>query len=210
MTTTNVYNDFKAIQTALFVRIQVDQYSPYIGSGYTQEILRFSDHHSPFTINGEVYIPLGRLMNITSSRSEIRASSNTVDITIMGIPDTSIREIVSSNIKSSPVKIYRAFFDSRGTLITDLATPDPNFQNPVGRFSGFVNNYTLQEQYDSITRISSNTIQFQCSSVVDLLSKKVSGRRTNQSSQQRFFPTDVSMNRVSTLEGTTFNFGAPK
>ena len=207
MTTTNVYNDFDAVQTALFVRIQVDQYSPYIGSGYTQEILRFSDHHSPFTINGEVYIPLGRLMNITSSRSEIRASSNTVDITIMGIPDTSIREIISSNIKSSPVKIYRAFFNEAGVLITST---DPEFQNPIGRFSGFVNNYTLQEQYDSITRISSNTIQFQCSSVVDLLSKKVSGRRTNQSSQQRFFPADVSMNRVSTLEGTTFNFGAPK
>lgn len=196
-----------AVQTGLFVRIHVEQYREAIGMEWTPTTLLFSDYHTPFTINEEVYQPLGNLVGITNSRSEIRGSSNTTDITISGIPDARLKEVLASRFKGCPVRIYRAFFDENNELITST---DPNFQNPLGRFAGFVNNFTLQETWDPILRTSSNTILFQCASVVDLLNRKISGRRTNEESQKRFYPTDVSMDRVTTLENTTFDFGAPR
>jgi len=50
----------------------------------------------------------------------------------------------------------------------------------------------------------------ECSSSVGLLGQKISGRKTNPQSQNRFYPSDRSMDRVPTLKGTKFNFGAPQ
>jgi hypothetical protein len=49
-----------------------------------------------------------------------------------------------------------------------------------------------------------------CASVVDVLGKKTGGRKTNPESEKKFFPTDLAMDRVPTLENATFDFGAPK
>jgi len=81
--------------------------------------------------------------------------------------------------------------------------------NPLARFRGFVNNYSLQEDYDNSTRTSTNTLVLVCSSSLDVLSNKVNGRKTNPYSQKRFYPDDLSMDRVPTLENATFDFGAP-
>jgi hypothetical protein len=81
--------------------------------------------------------------------------------------------------------------------------------NPVGRFFGIVNNYSLQEEYDVASRTSSNTIVIVCSSTVEILSNKVAGRRTNPQDQKAFYASDTSMDRVPNLVGASFNFGAP-
>ena len=182
----------KAIQSNLFVRIEI---SP-------SNILRFSDLVSSYTLNGEVYQGLGRLMDITSTTSDLRVSGNDVTVTVSGIPNTSISEILNTKIKGAEVKIYRALFypDYTNTLI-------PIDGNPIGRFFGFVNNYQLAEDYDIETRTASNTIIMTCSSVVDVLDNKISGRKTNPASQKSFYPNDRGMDRVPTLVNSVFNFG---
>jgi hypothetical protein len=45
--------------------------------------------------------------------------------------------------------------------------------------------------------------------VVEQLSKKISGRRTSSEDMKKFYPGDLSMDRVSSLARTNFNFGAP-
>jgi hypothetical protein len=195
---------YSSVQSNLFVRLQVDEYRTSPSGSYSAEVLRFSDARTSYTINGESYTPLGRLMAISASSSELRVSSGEVTITISGIPTNSIAEIVNSKIKGAPVRIYRIFSDA--STGTELAIDG----NPAGRYRGFVNNYSLQEEWDNETRTSSNTIVLSCASSVDVLQNKIAGRKTNPESQKRFFATDLSMDRVPNLENATFNFGAPK
>jgi hypothetical protein len=192
---------YSAVRTALFVRIQIDEYRTTSSGSYSPVTLAMSDHNANFTIDGQVYVNVGRLMNVTATNSELRSSSNSVTISLSGIPNSAIAEIVNSKIKSAPVDIYRAFFNpSTAAQIGDTQ----------GRFRGFVNNYSLQEDYDVNTRTASNTIILECASSIDILSRKHTGRRTNPESQKKYFANDLSMDRVPVLENTTFDFGAPK
>lgn len=193
-------DSYVSVRSALFVRIQVDEYRTTSGGAYSSQVLRFSDHNTAFTINSESYVPVGNLLGVTASSSEIRPSSSTVTLTLSGIPNTSISEILYSKIKGSPVKIYRAFFNvSTGAQIGTT----------IGRFIGSVNNVSLEEDHDVIARTASNTLQIECASNVDILTRKVNARRTNPESMKRLYPTDVSFDRIPNLKETTFNFGAP-
>jgi hypothetical protein len=192
---------YSAVRTALFVKIKIDEYRTTSSGSFTPTVLAFSDHNDNFTIDGQQYVNVGRLMNVTATNSELRSSSNSVTISLSGIPNSAIAEIVNSKIKSAPVDIYRAFFNP--STAAQIGTTQ-------GRFRGFVNNYSLQEDYDVNTRVSSNTIILECASSIDILSRKVTGRKTNPESQKKYFANDLSMDRVPTLENTTFDFGAPK
>lgn len=198
---------YRAVESHLFVRIEIDEYRTSPTGGYTAQVLRFSDMLTPFTINSESYLGIGRLMSITSSSSELRVSGGELTITISGIPNTSIYEILNSKIKGCPVRIYRAFFDPSNGQLLSIAG------NPLGRYRGFINNYSLQEEYDNSTRTASNTLSLVCASAVDVLQNKINGRKTNPESFKRsssLGDNDLSMNRVPNLENATFNFGAPQ
>jgi hypothetical protein len=186
-------SSYQAIETGLFVRIAV---------GAT--ILRFSDYRGSIVIDGETYVGLGKLLGITSTTSELKGSTGNVTITISGIPNTSIAEIMDSNLKGSPVKIYRVVFDP---VTGDQLEIDGN---PAGRFFGFVNNYTLEEDYNIESRSSTNSIAIVCSSNMQFLESKSAGRKTNPESMKKFYPDDVSFDRVPNLVGANFNFGAPQ
>lgn len=196
-------SSYPAIQSNLFVRIQIDEYKAYAGAEYSAEVLRFSDLMVPYTINDEEYYGVGRLMGITSSSSELRSSSNGITITLSGIPSQRIFEIVNSKIKGCPIRVYRVLFDPTTGQKIEVSG------NPMGRFRGFINNYALNEEFDVQTRTSSNTLTLVCSSAIDVLANKVGGRRTNPTSMKKLYPTDVSFDRVPNLENSTFNFGAP-
>jgi hypothetical protein len=195
---------YQSIQSNLFVRIDVQEYRTTTSGSYTSTILRFSDRLGTVSIYGENYTGLGNLMSISQSSSEIRVSGGELTIVLSGIPNTSIAEIVNSKIKGSPVVITRAIFNAANGTLLSIAG------NPLGRFKGFVNNYSLTEEYDSETRTSSNTLVLTCSSNIDILENKVAGRKTNPKSQKAFYPSDLSMDRVPTLKGATFDFGAPQ
>jgi hypothetical protein len=194
---------YTAVQSNLFVRIQVDEYRTTSSGSYTPVVLKFSDSLTTRTINEEEYLPLGSLMSVSSSSSELRVSGGSLNISISGIPNSSISEIVNSKIKGCPVRIYRLFSNPTTGEIID--TPG----NPSGRYRGFINNFSLTEELDNETRTATNTITLVCASSVDVLQNKISGRKTNPSSQKKFFPSDLSMDRVPNLENATFNFGAP-
>jgi len=197
--------NYKSIQSNLFVRIKIDEWRANSTDAYEEKILRFSDKNSSFVINGETYLGLGGFVSITSSESEIRASEAELTITLSGIPNSSILEILNSKIKSSEVTVYRGLFDAAtGTLLNFIPV------NPLGRYKGFVNNYSLQEDYDPATRTSTNTLVIVCASAVSILENKFAGRKTNPRSQKAFYPNDAAMDRVPALENSVFNFGVPK
>lgn len=183
-----------SLQSNLFVKITLPS-----------STLLFSDRLDTVTINGDSYSGLGKLMAITGSNSEIRTSGQEVTITLSGIPNSSISDIVNSNIKGASVKIVRGLFnDIDGLFLSGLAG------NPMTRFQGYVNNLGLEEEYDIENRNSSNTLILSCASNVDILGGKISGRKTNSESQKKYFPNDISMDRVTALENSYFDFGANK
>ena len=197
-------SSYRNIETGLFVKIVCSYYKLTPASTPTTETFRFSDINRSITVDGDTYIGLGRLMGITSSSSEIRPTAAQVTITVSGIPNTSIAEIVNSRIKGSRVTIYRGIINTTTGQLLSITG------NPVGRYVGLITNYSLNEEYDSEARNSSNTIVFTCASVLDVLGNTSSGRRTNKDDMRKFYPSDESFDNVSKLAGTNFNFGAPQ
>lgn len=187
------FSTYSAIQTALFCRVDVEDY----------DILRFSSYNRPVTINSEVYQPLGQLLSVTETSSTLRATSTDLTIAISGIPNASIAEFVDNKIRGSAVQVWRLVFDA--TTGAELS----GVGNPIGRFQGTVNNFSIQEEYDYAAQTSTVSIVMTCSSVVDTLYNKYSGRRTNPTDQQLLYPTDNSMNRVLKLSKANLNWGAP-
>jgi|TARA_R100000951_G_C2638656_1_gene180149 hypothetical protein len=191
---------YQSVHTSLFVRLQIDEYRTTSGGAYSQQVLRFSDHFEDYTYNTELYQNVGNFLSISASKSELRASNNEVSVTLSGIPDASIAEIIHSKIKGAPIDIYRGFFDtSTEALIGSL----------YGRFRGYVNNYSLEEDYDVDSRSATNLIILECASTSSVFDNKVVGRRTNPQSNKLYYPNDTSMDRVPNLQDQTFNFGAP-
>jgi len=193
-------NSYSGLRSSVFVRIIIEEYRTTSGGSYTQQVLAFSDHYQDFTIDNQVYSAVGALTGVSSTRSELRTSSNSVTVSLSGIPNSSIIEIINSKIKSSRVDIYRAYFD---------AQTNAQIGDVQGRFKGFVNNYSLEEDFDINARTSTNTILLECASNIDVLGNKRTGRKTNPESQKKHFPNDLSMDRVPNLENTTFDFGNP-
>lgn len=191
-------SSYTTVRSALFVRIQIDEYRISPSASYTSEVLNFSDHNVDYDINGETYENIGNLLSISSSTSELRATPDNVNINIAGIPiNPNIYEIVHSKIKSAPVEIYRGYFTGAGTLIGSIQ----------GRFTGFVNNYSLNEDIDFVAKDGTISVQLECASNTGILSNKVAGRKTNPVSMKKFFSTDTSFDNVPALENTTFMFG---
>ena len=195
---------YKSLQSNLFIKIECPYYKATPNATPSAFNFLFSDRLGTYILasTGETYVGLGSLLGVTSSSSELRSSSDELTLTISGVPNSSISEIINSRIKGSKVTVRRVVFDaSTGIIISES-------NNPMIRFVGFVNNLAIDEEYDVETRSSSNTVVLSCSSVVDILDRKVAGRKTNDSSMKKFYPTDLSMSRVTTLESSYFNFGA--
>jgi len=185
---------YSALQSNLFIKITL--------SGST---LLFSDKIESTVIASDTYVGLGKLLSVSGSNSELRSSGQDLTISISGIPDSSITDIINSGIKGSPVIIRRGLFNaSTGAFLSAITG------NPIIRFTGYVNNMAFEEDYDIDTKTSSNTIILSCASNIDVLNNKIQGRKTNSESQKKFFPSDLSMERVATLESSYFDFGANK
>jgi hypothetical protein len=197
-------SSYSNIEAGLFVKIVCSYYKATPASSPITETLRFSDINRPITVDSASYTGLGKLLTITSSSSEIRATTSEISITISGIPNTSISEIVNSRIKGSKITIVRGIINtSTGQLLSISG-------NPVGRYVGLITNYSLNEEYDFETKQASNTIVMTASSILDVLGNTSAGRRTNKEDMRKFYPSDESFDNVTKLIGANFNFGAPK
>lgn len=199
-----VLQDYNAVETGLFVKLVVENYRTTPAGAASTQTLTFSDYHREVIITPDLYLPLGGLVSIGASRSEIRSSGDSIKIGISGIPNSSLQEILYSDIKGSTVSVYRGFFDVETGNILPIAG------NPAGRFFGYVNNYSIEEELNVAELSGTHTITLECASYINLLKTFVNGRRTNPVDQKLLYPGDTSFDRVPNLVGSNYNFGAPK
>jgi|SRR5210317_1563331 hypothetical protein len=189
---------FPSVQTNLFVRIDVDNQGT--------DIWRFSDYQEDFEISEtglsedlETYTGLGKLIDISRTKTEIQPSTNSVSITLSGVPNSEISTVLNARLKGSRVKIYRQFFStSTGNVLT---------ASPALRFAGIIKNYAIDEQFEVENRSASMLITLQIDSIVGYLQDKIVGRQTNPESMKTFYPSDTSFDRVPVLKNQAWNFG---
>lgn len=193
MTTSIPALDSSSIKHCLLIDIVVNDTTYYLSNAY-----------APLTYNGHVYTQLGNFLGMSEIQDDLKATNNQINIQLTGIPTDDgspsyMNIALNSNLKGSAVKIRRAFFNN-GNF-------DPS--QVYLRFDGYISNFSLNENWDQDNKMTSSTIGIQCSNIHAILEKKYTGRRTNETDQQFWYPGDTGMYRVKSLADTQFDFGKP-
>jgi len=183
------------IKHCLLIDIVVNTTTYYISNAY-----------GPITYAGNTYTQLGHFMNMSEIQDDLKVTNNQISVSLSGIPPDDgspnyMNIVLNSNLKGSAIRIYRAFFD----ISTGYYTPTAVYL----RYSGYVSNYSLNENWDQENKLVSNAIGIQCSSIHAIMEKKYSGRRTNDGDQKFWFSGDTGMYKVKSLADSQFDFGKP-
>lgn len=177
-----------SVQSAVFVKLETPD----------NPVEYFSSFHRPETIEGEVYAPMGSLLNITDITDNLRASEGEVVVAISGIPSANIDLLLSAKFKGSRLTIYRGFYSQSGSAIG----------TPTAQFRGIISNFEIADDIDG--RTGTVVLTLTASNFISVLANKFAGRRTSSADHRRFFPDDPSMDRVTAVANSNFNFGAPR
>jgi hypothetical protein len=122
------------------------------------------------------YNPQGFLKGLSQFTEEVGITKSSLRIGLSGVDQTYISIVLNENIVNDAVSIYRGFLDDNNSLIAD----------PFLLYDGQIDKFEINEADDTtdiIFTIVSHWADFE----------KISGRKTNPTSQQRFFSTDVGM-----------------
>ena len=116
------------------------------------------------------------IMGISNHSEQTDLSKATISLVLSGADQTFISLVLNENVTNDEVFIFRGFLNDSNTLIAD----------PFLLYKGHVESFSIQEsEKDSTVGLSivSHWADFE----------KKNGRKTNNTSQQRFFSTDVGM-----------------
>jgi hypothetical protein len=193
MTTINAVTGSQ-INHAEFVKLTV---------GNAATVYTFCNAAAPITVGGITFANLGALLSVGDVQRDIKATSDDMTIALTGIDPTNVGIILGNDIKGSLVEVWRGFFDSNNQIIT---TPTTQF---FKRYQGIINSVSITEDFSSEARIRIATCSISCSSMRRVLENRLSGVKTNQNNWQFIYAGDTSMNRVSEISNTFFDFGSP-
>jgi len=120
------------------------------------------------------------ILGISNHTEETDITKSSVSLNLSGADQTFISTVLSENVVNDSVDIFRGFLDDSNALISD----------PFLLYRGKIDSFDIAEtDKDSQVNLSivSNWADFE----------KKNGRKTNNTSQQRFFSADVGMDFAS-------------
>jgi hypothetical protein len=120
------------------------------------------------------------ILGISNHTEETDITKSSVNINLSGADQTFISTVLNENVVNDSVDIYRGFLNDSNALISD----------PFLLYRGKIDSFDIAEtDKDSQVNLSivSNWADFE----------KKNGRKTNNTSQQRFFANDVGMDFAS-------------
>ena len=153
------------------------------------------------TINGNVYNGLFSLLTVSEISEDFKANRGDVNITISGIPDGDdnyLALFLTDKIKGGEVNIKRGFYNTT-TEVLDLA-------EVYSRFQGVISNYSVEESTGIMEGKSTHSIQISCVSIDAILMNQHSGQYTNGASRRKFYPGDISFDRVQLIADMSLQF----
>ena len=116
------------------------------------------------------------ILGISNHTEETDITKSSVSLNLSGADQTFISTCLNENVVNDSVKIFRGFLNDSNALIAD----------PFLLYDGQIDTFSISENKNESTvnlGIVSHWADFE----------KRSGRKTNNTSQQRFFSTDVGM-----------------
>jgi hypothetical protein len=122
------------------------------------------------------YNPSDFIIGVSDFTEEIDVTKSSLIISLSGADQTFISTVLNENITNDEVTIYRGLLDTSNSLIAD----------PFLLYKGNIEGFGIKE-----TTKDSNVTLSVVSHWADF--EKKNGRKTNNTSQQRFFSTDVGM-----------------
>jgi len=164
-------------------------------------VYTFCNAASPITVSGITFTNLGSLLNIGEIKRETKATSGDLTISLTGVDGANVAVILGADIKGSLVEIWRGFFDSNNQILT---TPTLQF---FKRYQGYVNNYSITEDWNQELRSRIATCSLSCASFRTILQNRISGLKTNPTVWKNYYSGDTSMDRVPVIASTYFDFG---
>lgn len=166
---------------------------------------RFSTAPTAITVSAVDALPftaLGQLVSVGSATRDIKSTANETTVTLVGIDTTMLSLVLGAGVKGAKIELWHGFFDAAGALITTGGTG-----GLYQYFTGFVNSFSINEQWFDEIRGYVGTITVSASSIQLVLQNRTAGRYTNDNAWQTFTAGDTSMNRVNFIQTINYAFG---
>jgi hypothetical protein len=182
------------------------------------------------SISSTPFTGLGQLVKVGGVQRDIKSTASETTITLVGVNLEMLVLVLNAKIKGSSIDLWHGFFDSNNQLITSVAVPwtnnlgnQINWTNsafaPIGwtsatggtgvykYFSGYVNSFSISEQWMEEARAYVGVVTISASSFQLILQNRTAGRYTNDNSWQSVTPGDTSMQRVNYISNINYAFG---
>ena len=193
----------------------------------------FATTPAPITIpsiSATPFTALGQLVQVGSVQRDIKSTANETTVTLVGIDTAMLSLVLNAKIKGSQIDLWHGFFDANNQLITTGAViPWINSSGatigwtnsssaPIGwtssngtgvykYFTGFINSFSISEQWMEETREYTGVVTVSASSFQLVLQNRTAGRYTNDNAWQSVYDGDTSMNRVNYISSINYAFG---
>ena len=179
------------ITNAEFVKLTI--FNDYANTA-NANVYTFSSSYQPEVIDGVTYTPLGGLLLVGAQTRDLSVTSKATQINLSGISGNNIYLVLTNKVRGSEVEVLRGFYDNNMVL-----------QNTYPRFTGIVTSYIINDSRQGQDNLF--TVTLNASTYKTVLENRIAGRKTNKKSWQYFYPSDNSMNNVSSISGVAFDFG---
>jgi hypothetical protein len=145
---------------------------------------------------------LSQIMKVGEVQRDIKSTANETTVSLIGIDTALLGWVLGQNLKGSKIEMWHGFFDTNNVLITTGGTG-----GLYKFFTGYINAFTISEQWMEELRMFVGTINVAASSIQIILQNRTAGRYTNNNAWQFFNPTDTSMSRVNFIQSINYFFG---
>ena len=171
----------RSLTTAVKNHLATNEIKPVhlitIGFG-TPQNLTDCVHDLTSSVSGSsvTYSSSSFIMGISNFTEETDVTKTSLTLSLSGADQTFISTVLNENVINDSVDIFRGFLDDSNALIAD----------PFLLYSGTIDTFAVSENKKASTlnlQIVSHWADFD----------KTNGRKTNNTSQQRFFSSDVGM-----------------
>ena len=161
------------------VGTNVIRYADFVRLTTASATYRFATTPTAVTVSAVDANPfsgLSQLVKIGQAQRDIKSTANETTITLVGIDTANLSLVLGAGIKGSQVEMWHGFFDANNELITTGGTG-----GLYQYFTGFVNSYSISEQFMEEIRGYVGTITISASSIQLVLQNRTAGRYTNDS-----------------------------
>lgn len=187
------------------VGTNVIRMADFVRINNNSSIYRFATTPTSITVSAvdaNPFTGLSQLVKIGSAQRDIKSTANETTVTLVGIDLTMLALVLGTSIKGAYIEMWHGFFNSNNELITTGGTG-----GLYKFFSGYINSFTISEQWFEEVRGYLGVITVSASSIQLILQNRIAGRYTNNNSWQFYNSTDTSMARVNYISTQNYLFG---